>query len=403
MIAVFLIVVLGGGGLYLRTRQVSAKAAASAASASASASDRPVPVVVAKVEKKDMPIYLDGLGSVTPLQTVTVKSQVDGRLDKVMFKEGQFVKKGEQIAQIDPRPFTVQLHAAEAAVERDKATLANAKVNLDRYTSLASQKLIPQQQADDQKAQVATSAATVAGDQASVDNARLQLDFARITSPIDGVTGVRLVDPGNIVHAADQGGIVVLTQLDPIAVLFTLPEDDLPRVAKQLDMGKVIVEAWNRDGTKKLGQGEVALIDNQINQATATIRLKATFPNPDKALWPNLFVKARLLLTTQKDALVVPASVVQRGPKGTFAYVVGADQKVSMKPVQLTLIQGEEAIITGLDAGESVVADGQNQLRPGSRVASKPPEKSRQTPASSTEGPASPPAGNARSPGATSP
>jgi multidrug efflux system membrane fusion protein len=330
---------------------------------------RPVPVVVTTVEQRDLPIYLDGLGSVAPLQSVLVKTQVDGRLDQVFFREGQFVKKGERIAQIDPRPFTIELQQAQAALARDEAQLENAKVNLERYKSLVKEAIVPEQQVADQKAQVDQLHGTIAGDQAAVASARLQLDFASIESPLDGVTGVRKVDPGNIVRAADPDGIVVITQLDPIALLFTLPQDDLPRVSAEMAKGTLEVEAHSRDGAVKLGVGKVTLIDNAIDPATATMKLKAELPNPDKHLWPNQFVKARLRLATRQGVLVIPAAAVQRGPRGTFVYGTGPDQSAVVKPIEVQLIQGELAVITGLAVGETVVLEGQGQLRPGSKLA----------------------------------
>lgn len=367
LVAVGLVV---GVGLVVRgqTRK-AAGPAGPAGSASGAPENRPVPVVTALVEQKDLPIYLEGLGSVTPIQSVLVKTQVDGRLDQVFFKEGQFVKKGERIAQIDPRPFSIALSQAQAALARDRAQLDNAKRNYERYKTLAKEAIVPEQQVTDQLAQVEQLAGTIASDQAAIDSARLQLDFASIEAPLDGVTGVRRVDPGNVVRAADVGGIVVITQLDPIAVLFTLPQDDLPRVSSQMALGPLEVEAFARDGVTRLGAGKVALIDNEIDPATATMRLKAELPNPDKQLWPNQFVKARLLLMTKKGALVVPATAVQRGPRGTFVYVVQPDQTAATKPVEVELLQGEDATIRGLEAGETVIIEGQTQLRPGSLLA----------------------------------
>jgi len=303
------------------------------------------------------------------LKTVTVRSQVDGRLDEVLFREGQQVKTGEPIARIDPRPFQAQLLQAQGALARDKAQLEGAKRNLDRYRSLASQKLIAQQQADDQAALVGQLEGAVQLDQGQIATAKLNIDYSNIRSPIDGVTGVRLVDPGNLVHASDQNGLVLLTQLDPIAVLFSLPQDDLPRVMQELAKGTLPVEAWSRDGTQKLSTGELTLVDNQINAATATLRLKAVFPNPQRLLWPNQFVKARLLLSTQKDALTVPSTVPQRGPEGTFAYVIQQDQTVQPRPIEVAITEGDISVIgRGLQEGEQVVVDGQSQLRPGSKV-----------------------------------
>jgi multidrug efflux system membrane fusion protein len=333
---------------------------------------RVVPVVVVPVVAKDMPVYLDGLGNVVASATVTVRAQVSGRLDDVLFKEGQEVHKGDVLAQIDPRPFRIQLHQADASLARDRAQLEGARRNLDRFTALGKDGLSSKQQIDDQRTLVAQLEATTRADQAQIESAQLSLDFARVTSPIDGVTGVRLVDRGNVVSPSDPNGMVVITQLDPIAVVFTLPQDDLPAINKELAKGALTVDALSRDGGKKLAEGKLALVDNQINQATATIRLKAMFPNPDRVLWPNAFVKARLLLTTKKDALVVPSAVVQRGPQGTFAYVIGPDQKASVRPIQVEAAQGELSILaSGLKAGEEVVVDGQYQLKPGAKVAAR--------------------------------
>jgi membrane fusion protein, multidrug efflux system len=348
---------------------------------------RPVPVAAVTVVQQDVPIYVEGLGSVTALYTVTVKTQVDGRLDKVFFVEGQRVKKGELIAQVDPRPFEAALHQAAATVARDQAQLVNARLNLKRYDELSKENLIAKQQTTDQQAQVDQLAATVAIDQAQVETARLNLDYTHIVAPVDGVTGIRLVDPGNLVHAADATGIVVITQLDPIAVIFTLPQDDLPRVSEAMSHGELTVDALSRDGSTKLGTGKVLLIDNQINQTTATIRLKALFPNPSNALWPNQFVKALLLLTTRKGAIVIPTAAIQRGPKGTFVYVIGDDSTASVRPVVIEITQGDQTILTsGLQPGERVVVDGQNQIRPGSKVSAR-----------GAEGPAAP-AGSGTSP-----
>jgi len=334
--------------------------------------DRVVPVQTAMVVAKDVPIWVEGLGSVSAYYTVTVHTQVDGRLDSVLFKEGQRVKKGDVLAQIDPRPFAIALQQAQAAYARDDSQMKNAQLNLDRFKSLRGQNLVPEQQVTDQEALVAQQNGNVRGDQAQIDTAKLNLDYARIISPIDGVTGVRLVDPGNIVHAADATGLVVVAQLDPIAVLFTLPEDDLPRIAEAMSKAELEVEAFSRDGNKQLAQGKLAVIDNQINQATATVKLKAIFDNPASVLWPNQFVKARLKLSTKQNALVVPAAVVQHGPSGDFAYVVKPDSTVDKKMVVVESLQGEVAVIaSGVSVGDQVVVDGQVQLRPGSRVAAK--------------------------------
>jgi multidrug efflux system membrane fusion protein len=354
-------------------RSRSSAAAATAASAAKMASDRVVPVIAAPVVRRDVPVWLDGLGNVSAFYTVTVKPQVDGRIDNVAFVEGQHVKKGDLLVQIDPRAFAIQLESAQANLARDRANLNNAKLNADRYRILSSQNLISTQQLTDQQSSVAQLTAQIGSDQAQVDTARLNLDYARITSPIDGVVGVRIVDPGNVVHASDPGGLVVVTQLDPIAVFFILPEDDLPAVSKAMAQGPLTVEVRSRDGDKPLGEGTLAVVDNQINQATATIRLKAIFANPQRLLWPNQFVKARLRLATRSDSLVVPAAVVQHGPQGMFVYVIGTDSAASVRPIAIDSIQGDLAIVTsGLHEGEQVVVDGQAQLRPGSKVAPRP-------------------------------
>jgi multidrug efflux system membrane fusion protein len=344
-------------------------AAAAPGTKGALGAERPIPVLVTQAVTRDVPIFLDGLGTVTAYKTVNVRSQVDGRLDKVIFREGQAVKHNEVIAEIDRRPFEILLHQGQAALTRDQAQLDGARRNLERFEAVGGQHLLPQQQIDDQRALVEQLTGTVQNDQATIENAKLQLDYARIKSPIDGVTGVRLVDQGNIVHAADATGIVVVTQMDPIAVLFTLPQDDLPDVARQQAAGALPVEARSRDGARLLGTGTLELIDNQINQGTATMRLKAIFPNPDRALWPNQFVKARLRLMVRRGALVIPAVAVQRGPQGAFVYVAKGDQ-AELRPVAVERIEGEDALIAqGLAPGDEVVREGQGQLRPGARLA----------------------------------
>lgn len=340
-----------------------------APAASEAGGGKPVTIAAVSAVRRDMPIYLEGIGTVAAYRTVTVRPQVDGRLERVLFREGQEVKKGDVLAEIDARPFLALLHQAEGALARDSAQLRNAKLNLERYTSLRKQDLIAAQQADDQQAAADQLEGALRVDQAQIETARLQLSYARITAPIDGVTGVRLIDEGNLVRAADQTGVVVITQLDPIAVMFTLPEDDLLRIAPRQASGPLAVEAYDREGKSRIGTGTLAVIDNQINQATATLRLKAVFPNPERRLWPNQFIKARLLLEVRKGALVVPAVALQRGPKGTFVYVVGPDQTAQPQPVEVALVSGAEAILDkGIEAGALVVTEGQTQLRPGSRV-----------------------------------
>ncbi len=334
---------------------------------------RPVSVLTTTVVARDVPIYLDGLGNVVPNFTVTVRTQVDGRLDRVVFTEGQVVHPGDVLALVDPRPFLIQLHTGEANLFRDTAQLRDARLNLERYRLLAAKDLAPQQQVDDQQALADTYEGNVKADRTQIESAQLNLDYARIRSPIEGLAGIRQVDPGNIVHPGDATGIVVITQLDPISVVFTLPQDDLQRVLKELAVTTLPVDALSRNGAQKLGHGDLAFVDNQVNVTTGTIRLKAVFKNPESKLWPSLFVKARVLLMTRKGVTVVPSSVVQRGPQGMFAYVVGADQTVAVRKVDIDSTQGEQSIIAaGLAVGETVVSDGQNQLRPGAKVAGRP-------------------------------
>ena len=358
------------GAVFWLVRRSSSGAPAGAKRPDAAA--RPVPVAAAPATRRDVPVNLEGLGNVVAYRTVTVKTQVDGRLDQVLFKEGQLVRAGQVLAQIDPRPFQAQLHQAEGARARDAAQLASARLNLERYRALAKEKLIPQQQADDQVGVVGQLEGAVRVDDAAIETARLNLEYSRITSPIDGVTGIRIVDPGNVVHAADPNGIVLVTQLDPIAVVFTLPQDDLPAVSEAMSQGPLPVDVFARDGSTLLGTGRLELIDNQINQATSTMRLKAIFANPRRVLWPNQFVNARLRVAVRKGALVVPATAVQRGPNGIFVYVIGPDATVTPRPVELAATAGDVAVVArGLAEGDQVVFDGQNQLRPGSRVVAR--------------------------------
>lgn len=372
-------VLLGLGAVALVAVIVRMRASASArqstaARDAAAAQDRPVPVQVVAAAQRDVPIWLEGLGTVTAYNTVVVRARVEGRLDAVVFREGQPVHRGDVLAQIDPRPFQIQLRQAEAVVARDRANLALARRTLERSRALLAQNFVAQTDADTAQATVEQLQATVRADEAVSASARLSLDYARVTSPIDGVTGLRQVDVGNVVHANDANGIVVVAQVDPIAVLFTLPQDDLPRVAAQMARGPLPVEVFSRDGEARLAAGELTVIDNLINQATATVRLKAVFPNAERTLWPDQFVTARLLLMTRRNALVVPSASVQRGPQGTFVYVVGADQRAAMRPVQVDRIEGDLALIRdGISPGEQVVSEGQGRLRAGARVQTRAP------------------------------
>jgi membrane fusion protein, multidrug efflux system len=341
----------------------------------------PVPVVAGKVEQKDTPIYLDGLGTVQAFNTVTVHTRVDGELQRVLFTEGQDVKTGDLLAVIDPRPFQAALDQAIAKKAQDEAQLANAKVTLARNTDLLKKKVIDQQDFDTSKYQGDQFQAAVQADQAAIEAAETQLDYTQIKSPIDGRIGVRLVDAGNIVHAADQTGIVVITQMHPISVVFTLPEQQLQEILGQGGAnGGLHVSALDRGNTNVLDEGTLAVVDNEIDQTTGTVKLKATFPNDQLQLWPGKFVNARLILTTRKDATVVPSSVVQRGPQGTYAYVIKTDKTVEMRPIKVAQTEANVALIdSGLKAGEQVVVDGQYKLQPGAHVELTTPQPSQQT------------------------
>ena len=341
----------------------------SAAATVPSAHDTPVPVVADAVRSQDVPIYATGIGTVQAFNTVTIRTRVDGQVDKVAFTEGQDVKVGDLLARIDPRPFQAQLEQAQAQKASHEAQLVDAKIDLKRFSNLARSGAATGQSVDTQKALVAQLEANIQADQAAIDNATVQLGYTTITAPIAGRTGLRLVDQGNIVHATDLTGLVVLTQIEPISLIFTLPEDALPDVAHAMARGPLRVLAFSRDDKTELGDGTLALIDNQIDQTTGTIRLKATFPNKDHALWPGQFVNARLYLSVRHDGITVPAAVVQRGPQGTFAYVIKPDSTVEMRPISVAQLRDGLALIdTGLRAGEQVVVDGQYKLRPGARV-----------------------------------
>ncbi len=329
----------------------------------------PVPIVAGAVEKKDVPIYLDGLGTVQAFNTVTVRSRVDGQVERIAFVEGQEVRVGDLLAQIDPAPFQAQVDQAVAKKAQDTAQLAIAKLTLARNAELLASKILSQQDYDTQKALVDQYEATVKADQAAIDNARVQLGYTTITSPLQGRTGIRLVDQGNIVHANDANGLVVIAQLHPISVIFTLPEQDLSAIQQHLSAGESLSAfALDRDNRTTLGQGKLAVVDNEIDTSTGTIRLKATFPNDDSKLWPGQFVNVRLLLEVRKGGIVVPASVVQRGPEGAFAFVLSNDIAV-VRPVRVAQIEQNQALIEeGLTPGERVVVDGQYKLQPGSKV-----------------------------------
>jgi len=328
-----------------------------------------VPVVAVPAERRDLPVYLDGLGTITAFNTVTIKTRVDGQIVQVAFREGQEVQKGDLLVVVDPRPFEVQLDQAQANAARDQAQLADARLNLERDKDLSAQGILPQQQMDSQRALVQQLEAATKVDQAQIENARLQLAYCRITAPVAGRVGLRLVDEGNVVRAADQTGLLVITQLEPITAVFTLPEDNLPAVARHLTGEPLPVEAWSRDNRTRLATGRLLTIDNQIDVSTGTARLKAAFDNKDRSLWPNQFVNVRLLVEVRKEQTLVPSAAVQRGSQGVFAYVVKPDLTIEVRPLKVGLTEGGfTAIDDGITPGEQVVTDGHEKVQAGSRV-----------------------------------
>jgi multidrug efflux system membrane fusion protein len=330
---------------------------------------KPVPVTTELVKTADVPLYAGGVGAVQAYNTVTIQARVDGELESVDFREGQDVKAGDRLAQIDARPFQAALDSALAALARDEATLANAKRDLARYQDTAGKGYTTRQQLETQLATVGSLTAAIQGDQAAIENARIQLGYTTIVSPIDGRTGIRHIDKGNIVHAADAGGLVTITQLQPISAIFTLPQDILPAVVAAQAAGPPPVVAFARDNRTELGEGVLELVDNQIDPATGTIRLKARFANPGLTLWPGEFINARLRIGVARNGLTVDSRAVQRGPDGIFAYVVRPDDTVEMREVEIGQdYRGRTLVTKGLAVDEQVVVDGQLRLEPGSKV-----------------------------------
>lgn len=333
------------------------------------AGPRSISVSVASVQRQDVPVYLSGLGTVTAFNTANIKSRVDGQIMKVNFREGQDVHEGELLMEIDSRPYEVQLEQMQAQLFRDQAQLRDARLNLERYTALIPSGSIAQQQVDTQKATVDQLDGTVRNDQAQINTAKLNITYCHITAPFNGRVGLRQVDPGNIVHASDTTPMLILTQLQPIAVIFTLPEDALPNVAQQMRKGTLEVDAFSRDDQTKLATGKLLTIDNQIDITTGTAKLKAVFDNRDSKLWPNQFVNADLLVETRKNSTVVPTAALLRGPQGTFVYTVNPDNTVQDKSVTVALTQGDTTVVSsGVNPGETVVTDGQDKLQRGSRI-----------------------------------
>ena len=329
-----------------------------------------VPVVVTTAERGDLPVYFDGLGTATAYNTVTVRSRVDGAIVKVNFTEGQFVHEGDALVEIDPRPYQVALEQAQGQLAKDEAQLKDVQTDLERYNLLFKEGVIPKQQVDTQTALVGQSKGSIQADQAAIDSAKLNITYSHITAPISGRVGLRLVDIGNIVHATDLTGLVVITQLQPISVIFTLPQDQLPQVMSKLRSGpQLSVEAWDRDDTTKIASGKLATVDNQIDVTTGTYKLKATFSNDNNILFPNQFVNVHLLVDTKHNVTIVPVAAIQRGPQGTYVYTAGPGNAAKIQAVTISQTTGNlVGLSAGVNPGENVVIDGQDKLQDGTKI-----------------------------------
>jgi membrane fusion protein, multidrug efflux system len=372
VVAVLVIVALGGW--YFRSKgnteaQGSAGGARGGAAGGGAWATGPVPVVVATAQRGDLPVFYDGLGTVTAFNTVTVRSRVDGQIVKINFTEGQTVHQGDALVEIDPRPYQVQLEQAEGQLAKDQAQLRDVQVDYGRYQLLFKEGVVPKQQVDTQEAQVGQYAGAIRADQASIDSAKLQITYSHVTAPITGRVGLRLVDMGNMVHATDTNGLLVITQLQPIAVIFSLPQDQLSQVMSKLQGKQLTVEAYDRDDVTRVANGKLLTIDNQIDTTTGTYKLKSVFDNEKNNLFPNQFVNVHLLVDTKRDVTIAPSTAIQRGPQGTYVYLVQKDSTVKIALVSVALTSGNSVgIAKGLQPGDNVVVDGQDKLQDGSKI-----------------------------------